>query len=171
MATSKIVILGVPHQVQGDKFAGAFGDECYCDILEELIAIHSCDFIFEEASGRIPSHASKKKTAALGYLDVDPAKEDREKYGLAKDTGESFMHDPMSETPCESRLEHVERHEAREQFWVARIKEKQFTSALMICGMAHSLSLSFRLKNAGYQVEKCIQYWPHDKLCRHIPKT
>lgn len=41
----------------------------------------------------------------------------------------------------------------RELSWLKQIKEKQFTKGLLICGVAHGLSMAFRLQDAGFDVE------------------
>jgi hypothetical protein len=43
-----VLVFGVPHQVQGEKFAASFNDECYRDSLEQLVAVNQVDFIFEQ---------------------------------------------------------------------------------------------------------------------------
>lgn len=171
MAASKFVVYGVPHQVQGEKFVGSIDDECYRATLEDLIAKYKCDFIFEEAGGHVPSHAgtlANSEANPIGYVDVDPPREEREEHGLPKETGTSFPVDFWMQPACVVRLEYVDRHEAREEFWLGRIRKQAFTSALMICGIAHCLSFSFRLRQAGYEVNECVQYLPHERLCGHV---
>jgi hypothetical protein len=169
MTAPKVLVFGVPHQVQGEKFHASFDDECYRDTLEQLVAVNQVDFIFEEAGGRVPSHAGilAATNDSVGYEDVDPPREEREKYGLSKNTGEGYVVDLWQDPPCTPRLEYIDRQDAREEFWLSRIREKKFSSALVICGAAHCLSVSFRLRNAGYVVDRCIQYLPHEKLCGH----
>ena len=38
----------------------------------------------------------------------------------------------------------------------------------MVCGHAHCLSFSFRLRGAGFGVEQCTNYMPYEKLCGHV---
>jgi hypothetical protein len=173
-SVSKLLVLGVPHQVQGEKFQGSIDDQCYRDTIEQLIAVHRFDFIFEEAAGYTPSHAElflNSSSEPIGYLDVDPPRSERAQNDLSTDTGEDMMVDLWQTPPCIARIENVTSHAAREEFWLARICEKKFRSALMICGHAHCLSFAFRLRAARYEVEKCLHYLPYDKLCRHVAKS
>jgi len=171
---SKFLVLGVPHEVQGEKFLKSIDDECYRDLVEQLIGVHKCDFLFEEAAGLTPSHAeilANSRSDRIGYMDVDPPRHEREQNDLSVDTGGSFVVDLWQTSPCVARIEDVSSHAAREEFWLTRICEKKFSSALMICGLAHCLSFAFRLRTAGYEVENCLHYLPYDKLCRHVAKT
>jgi hypothetical protein len=51
----------------------------------------------------------------------------------------------------------LEPHAKREEFWIQRMIAREFGKALMICGLAHGLSLAFRLQLAGLTV-KAITY-------------
>ena len=168
---AKVFVLGVPHEVQGRKFQRAVDDECYRNTLEHLITGYRVDSIFEEAAGHAPSDAeiiADSRTPKIMYLEVDPPRDKREQHGLAVDTGFSEPIDLWSQPPCSQRFEYVARHADRERFWMKRITGRKFDSALLICGVAHSLSSCFRLVEAGYEVEKCITYLPYDRLCGHF---
>jgi hypothetical protein len=167
---SKVIVFGVPHEVQGTKFQQSIDDKCYRDTVEHLTSVYRFDFIFEEAAGYSPSHAeifAAAQPKPICYLNVDPSREEREKYELAAETGASMVVDLWQVPPCILHTQFVAAHEAREEFWLKRIREKDFSSALMICGEGHGLSFSFRLRTAGYEVENCINYLPYDILCRH----
>jgi hypothetical protein len=138
--------------------------------VEELLTLYAVDTIFEEASGHSPSYAeviADSRSPKVTYVDVDPSSEERSQHGLAAVTSESIPIDLWSQPPCSQRFEYVAKHAERELFWLKRIREHKFVSALFICGVAHSLSFSFRLVDAGYDVERCISYLPYAKLCRH----
>jgi hypothetical protein len=168
--TRKLVVLGTSHQLQGKKFPRSIDDQCYRDLVEQLILVNKLDFVFEEAAGYAPTDAellAKACPQPIGYMDVDPSKDEREQYGLSGDTGESYMVDLWQSPPCVARTEQVAKHAAREEFWLERIHGQDFAFALMVCGDAHGLSFSFRLRSAGFDVESCISYMPYDKLCRH----
>ena len=47
---------------------------------------------------------------------------------------------------------------------MSKIKSATFTSALLICGMNHLLSLAYTLEDVGYEV-KALAYMPEHKLC------
>jgi hypothetical protein len=171
---AKIFVLGTAHEVQSEKFQMAVDDECYRDIVDYLIRICHVDTIFEEASGHLPSHAqiiADSHSPKLSYVDVDPSRVERERHNLATDTGDSVPIDFWSQPPCVVRFEYVAKHAGRETFWLKKIDDHKFESALFICGVSHALSFSFRLADAGYEVERCSTYLPYEKLCRHVPAT
>lgn len=172
--TRKLVVLGTSHQLQGKNFPKSIDDECYRDFVEQLMLVHNIDFIFEEAAGREPTHAeilAKTQNEPIRYMDVDPSKDEREKHGLSRDTGESYVVDLWQSPPCVGRTEHVGEHAAREEFWLNRIRSQDFSSGLIVCGQAHCLSFAFRLRNAGFDVKDCIEYMPYGKLCGHVAQT
>ncbi len=169
---AKIVVLGTAHELQGKHFKMAIDDECYRDIVDRLIRTHHIDTIFEEASGHSPSDAQEiadSRSPKLSYFDIDPSREEREKHNLSGETGVSTPLDLHTEPPCIEQLKYVTKHAARERFWIQRVREHKFESALFICGTSHTLSVSFRLVDAGYAVEHCVTHQPYAKLCRHVP--
>lgn len=169
--TRKLIVLGTDHRLQGKNFQKSIDDPCYREIVEQLIPVHNLDFIFEEAAGFGPTHAEGLALSHLGpnrYLDVDPPRDERAKHGLSADTGEDFFVDLWQLPPCVARTEYVDKHAAREKFWLTGIFSQNFTSALMVCGYPHCLSFAVRLRDAGFHVEKCAIYLPHDKLCGHV---
>lgn len=171
---SKIFVLGTAHEVQGEKFQMAVDDECYRDTVDHLVRVCHVDTVFEEASGYLPSHAqiiADSHSPKLSYVDVDPPRDEREQHNLSADTGESVPIDLWSQPPCVVRFEYVAMHDERERFWLKKINEHKFESALFVCGVSHTLSFSFRLVAAGYEVEQCSTYLPYEKLCRHVPAT
>jgi hypothetical protein len=170
-ARSKFFVFGTAHELQGKEFQMPIDVECYRITLNHLIAARNVDAVFEEASGRSPSYAqiiADSHSPKLSYIDVDPPRNEREQHGLASETGCSEPLDFFSQPPCVQRFEHVAKHADRERFWLTRITQCKFKSALFICGASHTLSFSFRLIDAGYEVEQCITYLPYDKLCRHV---
>lgn len=172
--TKKLVVLGTSHQLQGKNFLRIIDDQCYRDLVGQLILANRLDFVFEEAAGHSPTDAellAKAGPQPIGYMDVDPSKDEREQYGLSGDTGESYRVDLWQSPPCVARTEQIAKHAAREAFWLERIRGQDFTFALMICGGAHCLSFSFRLRGAGFDVESCVNYMPYDKLCWHAGQS
>jgi hypothetical protein len=169
---AQVFVFGTAHEVQGKEFQMSVDDECYRDTLEYLITAHRLDSVFEEAAGHSPSDAqiiADSRSPRLIYADVDLPRSERGQHGLAADTSYSEPIDLWSRPPCTPRFEYVAEHAAREQFWLEGIKEHKFESALFICGVSHTLSFSFRLSDAGYEVEQCLTYLPYEKLCRHVP--
>ena len=163
--TRCVQVVAVPHQLQGPGFHGYVKDESFSDWLEGFIR-NGVDFVFEEASGRGPSIAQELADSALGpdhYLDIDPSREERPKYGLAKDSGSGGPIDPMNSTDVYEQSD-VEQQRKREELWEKRIQAKTFKQGLVVCGTAHALSVAFRLKVPGVEVE-VYTYTPHGKLC------
>jgi hypothetical protein len=163
-------LIGVPHQLQGPKFNGFVQDPCYSDWVESFIR-GGVDFVFEEAAGRRPTIAEQHALGFLEpghYIDIDPPPNERHKYGLADVSATGGPIDPAhSSDVYESPL--VGEQRKREELWQKRIQSEKFQKGLVICGIAHSLSLAFRLESIGISVEVST-YIPHGKLCnrRHI---
>ena len=171
-AKATLFVFGTAHEVQGEKFQKAVDDPCYRENMKHVIASYHVDSIFEEASGHLPSYAqiiADSHSPKLQYVDVDPPRDERAKHNLSADTGGSVPIDFWSKPPCIYQFQYVASHAEREKFWLNRIRECKFQSALFICGVSHSLSVSFRLVEAGYEVEECSTYLPYEKLCRHVP--
>jgi hypothetical protein len=98
-------------------------------------------------------------------LDVDPHPCNRAKFGISP-LREEFT--PIN--PCEQGSRDFVQHEdldgqdKREELWVSRVEGQPFDFALLICGYLHTLSLSFRLRSAGFSVAQTSVYMPFDKL-------
>jgi len=161
----RITVFGTSHRLQGiENVSWAIDDPMY------LVALKNClrrkDFIFEEASGRAPTTAQGLAVAKFGqghYLDVDPSIEERQQLGIGQTELPTFI------DPSDSNSDHIVQQffgeqEKRETIWLRRIQERTFDNAVFICGYLHTLSMSFRLCEAGYDVE-AFYYLPHAKLC------
>jgi hypothetical protein len=159
---ASILVLGTSHRVQGTpSFIGSVKDPGYAQAISTIISERVIDFVFEEASGCGPSTA-QKLTESLGsvrYLDIDLHPSVRYEHGIADAEGNPF---PENITP-EAQ---VEEQNQREQFWCTRIAEQKFERGLVICGFAHTLSVVFRLRSAGFSLQY-DWYLPHDRLCSH----
>jgi hypothetical protein len=160
-----VVVLGTTHELQNaEKNWRSVDDPQFRELLDMLIAEDGIDFIFEEATGLGPTTA-EKLSLTLGtnrYLDVDPPRDEREKFGIPPNTNEPFMlGSPVASPPTAvfaDRLFH-EVHAKREEFWLQQITKQDFKKALMICGQNHTLSFAFRLYAANFDV-KTITYVP-----------
>jgi hypothetical protein len=157
-----VIVLATHHELQGaEKRAGNVNDPLYAELLEELVEAEGLDFIFEEATGLGPTIAEKLSQAKLGakrYLDVDPPRGEREKLGIPTDTNKPFM----IGTPPDAAFANWELHQVhakREELWIQRMMEWDFKKSLMICGLAHALSFTFRLQSAKFTV-KTATYVP-----------
>ncbi|MGH9692407.1 MAG: hypothetical protein ACRD4C_15235 [Candidatus Acidiferrales bacterium] len=164
--SKSVVVLGTLHQLQGDKFTGYTNDPSYSMLVQNLIDSEKIDFVFEEASGRVPSIAGKlaEPWGSPRYLDIDPPRTERSKYGIAEDTEDcSPIHVFDSpETYCELI---VDEHRKREELWLRRLRETEFERGLVICGIGHGLSFAFRLQSAGLPV-KLFHYMPNHLVCK-----
>jgi hypothetical protein len=165
-----VVLFGTSHRLQGAvKGQSNVDDPTYAELVERLISEQQIDFILEEATGLGPTNAEKIALCHWGqnhYLDVDPPKSERTNYGISLETCLCFPIDPEDSQKSEDVAcwDYVEEHEIREKLWLQRIVGASFTRALMICGAAHLLSFSFRLRSAAFDV-KALYYMPHHKLC------
>jgi hypothetical protein len=157
--TQKIAVLGTLHELQGaQQRIGNIDDPDYRTIVAKLL--DGRDFLFEEIGGVGPTDAERLAQKSLGpgrYLDVEPHFSKR-----LKKTRAGYDNDIS-----DWAYQFVEDLAERETEWLKRIQETEFSDALLICGHAHTVSVSFKLAGAGYSVEKLHQYIPHHRLCRH----
>jgi hypothetical protein len=169
----RIAIFGTSHRLQGainskNKIWNV-EDPSYSDLLTMLFSDEKPDFVFEEVAGVGPTTASRKAEAELGpdkYLDIDPPSEERKSLGLEADSGENFNVNPMGHGQAHDTASwsKVDQHRKREALWVSKIQSTKFTSAILIVGMNHLLSLAYTLEDLGYEV-KALSYMPEHKLC------
>jgi hypothetical protein len=160
-----VVVLGTTHELQNaEKDPRRVDDPQYRELLDLLIAEDGIDFVFEECSGLGPTTAEKLSLTwgPNRYLDVDPPRGERERFGIPENTNEHiFLGSPVTSPPtavCAERIFH-EVHARREKFWLQQITKQDFEKALMICGQNHTLSFAFRLRAANFDV-KTITYAP-----------
>lgn len=164
-----ISVFGTSHRLQGAfkaKHVQHIDDPSYKKYLEDQIGAKRFDFVFEEATEYGPTIAEKLTRKVLGeghYLDVDP--HNRAKFGIP-----TLREDNTPINPNRKVNRDVVKHEdlegqgKREELRVTRIDGQSFTRALVICGYLHTLSLSFRLRSAGFSVEQTSVYMPFHKL-------
>jgi hypothetical protein len=169
--SQSVQLIAVPHQLQGSGFQGYVQDPSYSAWVKSFM-LAGVDFVFEEASGRGPSIAEQLARSILKpdcYLDIDPPANERPKYGLATVSATGGAVDPCNSTDV-YESPYVDEQRKREELWLKRIQSAKFEKGLLICGLAHSLSVAFRLQNIGMSV-KVSTYIPHGKLCtrRHAP--
>jgi hypothetical protein len=155
-----VIVLGTNHDLQGaERRNGNVNDPMYESLLKQLIVGEKLDFIFEEATGFGPTIAEKLSLATWGperYLDVDPPRDQREKFGIPKDSNDFYMIGSPPEAAFACWQFH-EVHARREELWVQRMTKQPFKRAHMICGHAHTLSFAFRLRAANIDA-KAITY-------------
>ncbi len=174
--SKSVVVLAVPHQLQGQEFSGYVEDRAYSLLIQDTIK-KGVGFVFEEASGRRPTTAENLVKSVLGpghYLDVDPPTSERPKYGIANQSGGTcLIGDPCDEIvqglpPDSYEWAIVEEHRKREELWLQGLQAQPFEKGLVICGLGHNLSFAFRLLAVGISVTTVYSYIPHHKLCNHM---
>jgi hypothetical protein len=169
--TKSVQVLAVPHQLQGLKLPNDIIDPSFSKFVSNLIRADT-DFVFEEASGRGPSICETLANQLLGtghYLDVDPSPDERPKFGIAKSTGGSCPIDHFQRVPPGTPYDTyewaiVDEQIRREELWVQRVQAQSFSKALLICGVAHGLSVASRLKLIGICEFLTYNYIPYHKL-------
>ena len=147
----KVVVLATIHALQGaeNRPLGKFEDLEYRGVIEALIEHYFIDSIFEVTCACGPAIAEKlANSRGLRYRDVDS-----HAYGIEIDTEEGVFVD-------EEKLDAQVR---REEFWVKRMTEQGFGSALFICGYMHIFSIAVRLQDAGFAVA-LRKYLPFHKF-------
>jgi hypothetical protein len=84
-----VAILGTTHEVQnGERYWRRVDDPHFNTLLNMLVAEDGIDFIFEEATALGPTTAEKiaRTWGTDRYLDVDPPRDERWKFGIPEDT-------------------------------------------------------------------------------------
>lgn len=165
----RVTILGTNHLFQGcSKHPRIVIDPLYRSLVASLIASDKVDFVFEEATGFGPTIAEEIAESMLGnghYLDVDPMAE-REAHGVGGPTArlEQLYEIPKGEVPAYCCEFIVAGQKTREALWLEAMEATEFKSGLLICGLAHLLSMAFRLEASGYSVTAKL-YNPEHRLC------
>ena len=106
--------------------------------LRPLIDLHRVDTICEEATGLPPKSCVERLADELGirWKNIDLTRQERQ---LLPDRSDVHLQD-------------LELQERREKMWVVRISEAVTESGLLICGLAHALSVAQRLEGK-FQLE------------------
>jgi hypothetical protein len=164
----RVTVLATLHVVQGaEKRLGNVHDPMYVALLNQLMISEGVDFIFEEASGLGPTLAEKLalETLAFGhYVDIDPTRSERPDYGIPPNSSEPNMIGTPP-TVAFANWQILDVHKKREELWLERVQQHKFESALVIVGLVHLLSFSFRLQTAKFSVQ-AINYanWQRNPL-------
>jgi len=164
----RVTVLATLHVIQGaEKRLGNVHDPVYVELLNKLMISEAVDFIFEEASGLGPTIAEKLALEKLPfghYVDIDPARNERPAFGIPVSSAEpNMIGNPP--TVAFANWQILDVHAKREELWLKRMQQREFQSALVICGLVHLLSFAFRLQNAKYSVQ-AINYanWQRNPL-------
>jgi hypothetical protein len=154
-----VVVLGTTHELQNaEKYWRRVDDPHFRKLLGMLVAEDGIDFIFEEATALGPTTA-EKLALTWGpdrYLDVDPPRDERLKFGIPENTNEPIpLGSPFESPPIAVSADRIfhEAHAKREEVWLQQITKQDFKKALMICGQNHALSFAFRLRGANFEVK------------------
>ena len=165
-----VIVLGTYHELQGSKKRpGNMHDPLYEELVTYLIQEQKLDFVFEEATGLGPTTVEVLTERLLGpnrYLDVDPPTLKRRMFGIPPETNQPFMlGNPLGNPPnvAWANWQPTKMHAARENLWLQRLRGENFKKALMVCGIAHMLSLAFRLEDGSFEV-KAMDYLPRHKF-------
>ncbi len=163
-----VLVLATLHQFQGPRFSGFVEDASYGVLVEQCIRVREIEFVFEEAGkDHGPSIAEERSQAILGaahYVNLDCSQDKFRKFGIAgTETEISHWIDDQDKARGKYSCQDVGEHKNREVQWLEEIQKQQFEKALVICGVGHGLSLSFRLQ-PQFTVE-LVTYLPHEKLC------
>jgi hypothetical protein len=159
------LVLSIPHQLQGPHFRDFVDDNSYRLLIKSSLSC-GVSFIFEEASGHRPTIAEEMATSHLGanhYLDVDPSRDERRNLGIEPDTQDWFPIDPSHSTDV-CYVMKIDEHRKREKLWLQQIQAHHFEKCMLVCGIAHGLSMAFRLVDAGFTNVELQTYVPFPKL-------
>jgi hypothetical protein len=169
MVSSHVIVLGTNHILQGgEKNPEFIIDPEYRSYICRIITDSKVDFIFEEATDSGPTVAERiaeERLEKAHYVDIDPI-EKRKALGIGVGTQYEFLpRIPQVEfQELLFRLK-VAEQQKREIAWTEAIQDTQFDCGLLICGLAHLLSMAFRLESFGCTVEARI-YNPEHRACR-----
>jgi hypothetical protein len=162
----KVVVLGTDHRLQGlEKLSASrkIDDPTYGVLVEKLIRDFSIDYIFEEATTRGPSTASKLQRPCLGYLDVDPPGPEYHLHGIPRPLIEDYAIYDSADTDMPKPEPYATQKKlatvlGRERVWIERINSTTFTNGLLICGAAHTFSIARCLNASEFLVDVIIIY-------------
>lgn len=167
-----IAALGTNHQIQGLEKHPDRGlkieDPTYALVVEMMIKSKGIDLIFEEASGLGPSTASVigSRLGLARWVDIDPNKDERHQLEISVEEDPQWACEPQH--GLEPMYWHkLEGQQKRENVWLQRIEQYEFQRALLICGMNHMFSISFRLVAEGFEVETGY-YEPRRLICERL---
>jgi hypothetical protein len=132
----KICIFGTHHAYQYQTKRRK-----YFQNVEALIEIHSADLVAEEAGGLPTTYAQDIANKALVvWKNVDLTREERK---LVPDLNPYSIGTQID----------FDLHSLREWVWVIRTAKSMKNSALLICGLAHTMSMAAKFQSVGFDVE------------------
>ena len=136
----RVCVLGTNHLYQHEVYRKGYFLE-----VRDAISTHKVDFVGEEypkenGPGSFAKRIVDTEYPGVRWKNVDLTKSERE--GIPDKN-------PWGIGP----LQDLDFQIARESAWVERTSAETKESALVICGFAHTFSISERLRLAGFEVE------------------
>jgi hypothetical protein len=145
-STRAVCIFGTLHDYQFKAVR-----QGYLQNVADLVAIHQADLIAEEATGLPTTYARqfvercRNKNLDLEWENIDLTREERK---LVPDENLSGI----------GTVQDLDFQIAREWTWVVRTSRAMKTSALLICGWVHALSVAEKFRWAGFTVEVNVYF-------------
>jgi hypothetical protein len=144
--TRKIFIVVGTHHV----FQKSLYDSVFVDFVLELARYHRVDFIAEEANTCSWTYAERLSAYVdAGWANVDLTPEQRSLMHLENPMAASI---PGDERFFKTAQMILPPHAIREWVWAIRAAKRTKHCCLLICGIAHTLSIAFKLDNLGHTV-------------------
>ncbi len=142
VTSRKICILGTHHAYQYRTVRRR-----YFQHVNDLIEFHSVDLVAEEFITRGKTSYAEKIAAIhlVRWRNVDLTAEERK---LTPDLN------PLSL----GTLQDFDLHSLREWVWVTRTASAMKRPALMICGLAHTISIAAKFESVGFEVEMHVYF-------------
>ena len=132
----RICIFGTHHAYQYMTTRRKYSQNVEC-----LIQIHSVDLVAEEASGLATTYAKLiANKANVLWKDVDLTPEERM---LVPDLNAMSIGTQIG----------FDLHSLREWVWVIRTAKSMKHSALLICGLAHTMGVAAKFQSVGFNIE------------------
>ena len=147
----KVCILGTYHDYQY-----LVRREGYRSLLKSLIRLHSVDLVAEEANDsniffarEVADECAFELKREISWENIDLR---REVQGEPQDTN-TLQIEPFIDAELQTK---------REWAWVENVSREMKSSALLICGCAHTFSVSEKFRWAGFDTETQIYFDPQD---------
>ena len=132
----RVCIFGTHHAYQYKIMRWKYPQNVEC-----LIQIHSVDLVAEEASGVATTYAKTiANNAKVLWKNVDLTREERK---LVPDLNAMGIGTQID----------FDLHSLREWVWVIRTAKSMKQSALLICGLAHTMGVAAKFQSIGFEIE------------------
>jgi hypothetical protein len=143
----KVCIFGTHHAYQYQTVRRR-----YFNGVNDLIQIHAVDLVAEEASGIEKSYAKAiAANAEVLWKNVDLTSVER---GFVPDLNPDSIGTQID----------FDLHTLREWVWVVRTANAMKHSALLICGLAHTMGVAAKFHSIGFDVETHVYLEKKDEV-------